>query len=410
MIFIHFGKNLLSNFFIGFPILILIFLFPIYIFRYFYFDSYIYLFILLVLEIFIFNFIFKLTYFYIKKKKFNIPKQVNFEDLHIEPHPYLPFIYKENFQIRNETILYSEINNEKFKTPKLKTNNYRFINGVNGDRNIQIPKPKELFRINCLGASTTGNYLMRNNENFSYPLRLEKLLKDNLGSNYEVNNCGQGGYTSIEILIRFCIQIIDTSPDLIILYHGYNDIRSYLTDNYKSDYSNSKKNLSNEYWKIKIYLKIFKYIKISFLYFLLNKWFNFNIKNSLLDIVSIKKINKNLDYKDGLITFKRNIENLILLCKAKNIDIILSTFCYYLHENIANDSLSKKYDFILSEENKIIEELSNKYNITLVDNNKIIEKNSNNFLDSIHFTPEGMEKIAFNFYEIIRDKYKNESN
>ena len=61
-------------------------------------------------------------------------------------------------------------------TPQLKTNNYGFINGTNGNRKIEIPKPKNLIRINCIGGSTTGNYVSLNNHIYSYPLELEKIL------------------------------------------------------------------------------------------------------------------------------------------------------------------------------------------------------------------------------------------
>ena len=33
-------------------------------------------------------------------------------------------------------------------------------------------------------------------------MELEKILKEKLKRNVEVNNCGQGGYTSADILIR----------------------------------------------------------------------------------------------------------------------------------------------------------------------------------------------------------------
>ena len=406
MIFIRFGKIILSNFLIGIPLLLMFFFIPLLIIDYFFTGNKFILIATFILQLIFTNYLFLITYYTIKKKKFVVSKITKFEDLHIEPHPYLPFIYKENFNIKNEAVIKSELNNVSYVTPKLKTNNFRFINGITGGREIKMPKPKDLIRINCLGASTTGNYIVRDGQNYSYPIRLEKLFKDNLDINIEVNNCGQGGYNSLDIMVRFLIQIIDTEPDAIILYHGYNDIRSYLTKNYKSDYSNSKKNLSSEYWKIKIYLKIFKYFRISFIYFLLNKWFFFNIKNSLLDIVTSEEINLNIDYEKGLNNYKRNIENLILVCKNKNIDIYLSTFCFYLHHNLKKDEFAKKYEIIVKRENQIIKELSKKYNLPLIDNANMIKKNSNNFIDTVHFTPEGMDNLAINFFETIKKKYK----
>ena len=44
----------------------------------------------------------------------------------------------------------------KFTYSKLTTNSMGFANGPNGDRDVSIDKPEHLYRINCLGASTTG--------------------------------------------------------------------------------------------------------------------------------------------------------------------------------------------------------------------------------------------------------------
>ena len=77
------------------------------------------------------------------------------------------------------------------------------MNGENGDRDVVIPKPKNLTRINCLGASVTSNYVRENDKNFSYPMELERILKSKYqNKNIEVNNCAQGGYNSADILVR----------------------------------------------------------------------------------------------------------------------------------------------------------------------------------------------------------------
>lgn len=47
-------------------------------------------------------------------------------------------------------------------------------------KRVVIPKPKKLIRINCIGASTTGNYIEENNKIYSYPLELERILKKNI--------------------------------------------------------------------------------------------------------------------------------------------------------------------------------------------------------------------------------------
>ena len=165
-----------------------------------------------------------------------------------EPHPYLPFIYKKNFVGgRAEQTNYPL--HPELKSLPLTTNNLGYFNGEDGSRDILIPKPKDLIRINCLGASTTGNYLHFENKVYSYPLELEKILRKKTSKKLEVNNCAQGGYNSADSLVRFLLKDIDTNPDILIIYHAINDIRSYLTPGFTSDYSHSRKNLGEVYWK-----------------------------------------------------------------------------------------------------------------------------------------------------------------
>ena len=338
-------------------------------------------------------------FFYRKKNGYNFKKipKINFDKLIVKPHSNLPFVYKKNFYIENEDKINYPLSND-YSTPRLKTNSLGFFNGQNGDREIVIPKPKGVLRINCLGASTTGNYLKKDENIFSYPLELEKILSKN--KKVEVNNCGQGGYNSADILVRFLLQIIDTEPDCIILYHAHNDIRSYLTKDFESDYSNSRDNIGTNYWKFYISNYLFDF-KLNYLNYLINKWLPNNDRYSLMQQIEKSQINLNLDYSKGLKAFERNIQSIITICKSKNIELILSTFCFYLHEKALKNKLFITYKKIVDEENKIIKKLASTNNLKIVDNDKLIEKKDENFLDTIHFSPSGMKKIAKNFSQII---------
>ena len=211
-------------------------------------------FLLIPLLIFLIEIFFIIFYKIFKGIDYKIIEKLPFKKFYVEPHPYLPYIYKKNFST-SPSEKYNYPLSSNFFSAQLKTNNFGFYNGSNGNRDIEVPKPKNLFRINCIGGSTTANYIFDGKKNYSYPMELENVLKAQ-NSNIEVNNCGTGGYNSADILIRFLLQTIDTKPDLIIVYHAYNDIKSYLTKNFQSDYSHSRKNLGEEYQKFKANAKI----------------------------------------------------------------------------------------------------------------------------------------------------------
>ena len=172
---------------------------------------------------------------------------------------------------------------EKFTHSELTTNNMGFANGPNGDRDVSINKPEHLYRINCLGASTTGNYISEGNKNYSYPLELEKLLNELCSRKVEVNNFGLGGYNSADILVRFILEIVETNPDMIIVYHAHNDISSYLTQILSMIIATQKLILEN-YWKFEIGRSLF--LPFRFINYILEKWFPIGVRNSLLDFIS----------------------------------------------------------------------------------------------------------------------------
>ena len=243
--------------------------------------------------------------------------------------------------------------------------------------------------------SIKQNYLQFNNEVYSYPLELEKILKTKSHKNIEVNNCGSGGYTSSDILVRTLLQNLDTDPNVIIFYHAYNDIKSYLTPGYLSDYSHSRKNLGENYYKF--YLGSFiPNIPVNFINYLVNKWFPQNHRYSLVENISKGKyeLDKTSNIEEGLKTYERNLQYLITVCKSKNIKIVLCSFCFYLYDEVKNSSTHIKFNEIVKKENIILKNLAKKNEIDFIDTDNQITKSKENFLDTIHFSHKGMKNLA----------------
>ncbi|MDA9321669.1 SGNH/GDSL hydrolase family protein [Gammaproteobacteria bacterium] len=344
---------------------------------------------------------FRVFYFLSRGHKYKLEKRVEADRLLAKPHPYVPYVYKPNHGSGLSNEVNYPLHKGKFSFSKLVTNKMGFANGPNGNRDVSQNKPKNFYRINCLGASTTGNYLTENNQNYSYPLMLEKILSDTYNSKIEVNNFGQGGYNSADILVRFLLDIIETSPDLVIIYHGYNDIDAYLKPGFKSDYSHSRKSLGEEYWKFEIGDKI-PSLPFHFIHFLFDKWFPISSRNSLLDFVSKGDIDLKQDPSQGLIIFKRNLENLIKICLSKNIDVAISTFCHFMYKGTEKSSFHRKYNEIVAKENEIIRQLSEKYKVTLIDNAAMMPNKEKYFVDTVHFTPDGMKLLAKNIANSLK--------
>ena len=364
------------------------------------------------LILFIFNlliilsceFLFRFTYRLLKKKKYQLIKKIKLEDLYHIPHPFLTAVYKKNSIGQKEMSVFYPLNKDmKFKFPILRTNNEGFMDGLDGSRNIILPKPENEKRIICLGASTTGNYIKYNDEVSSYPLELEKLFSlEYPKKNIKVINCGFGGWTSAEILINFLLKVFSYSPDIIIIYHAHNDIPSYLTPNFQNDYSHSRRNFAFEFSKFKknryipdIPLAIYNVIALSI-------FKNWNPRVTLGDAISQNTPNYSANF-DGLDIYKRNIEHIIKICIQSEIDVVLSSYAHFLYDEIKGSEVHLKIRSGIEKENLITRKLADKYNLSYVDNFKLIPSEEEFFVDSIHFSPKGMSTIARNFFSEISE-------
>ena len=349
----------------------------------------------LILEV-IFNLLHRIFY----RRPYSPYARVKYKDIYVESHPYLPFIHKNFFKTEKKIQADYPLHQGKYFYGSYRTNNIGFVNGIKGDRNVSLSKNLDAIRINCVGASTTGNYIIYKDREYSYPMELESILSDRSNKTYEVNNCGQGGYNSADILVRFLLQSIETKPDIVVLYNGYNDISAYLTPDFKADYSHSRVNIADSLWKFRL-LDNLPLFRFNFINYMIEAWLPVNIRNSLLDLVSKGKIDLEINPEQGLEIFKRNTQSFIDVCTRNNIRLIMSTFCFFLHKEVSDSKIHCKYEEIVKKENIITRELARLNNIELVDNAGIIPSKEDFFVDTIHFTPEGMKLLASNFADVI---------
>lgn len=123
-----------------------------------------------------------------------------------------------------------------------------YVNGANrhnslGFRGDELPvaKPSGEIRIACLGGSTTYCSSIEDYRK-SWPCQLEQILREQ-GLAVRVINGGAVNYLTSESLINLQLRILDLDPDIIVVYHGVNDILGRLVwppEAFKSDNSGMK--------------------------------------------------------------------------------------------------------------------------------------------------------------------------
>ena len=86
----------------------------------------------------------------------------------------------------------------------------------------------------------------------------------------------------------------------------------------------------------------------------------------------------------------------MIVVNQKKIDVILSTYCHFLYDEIKNDSMHILYNQIIEKENEIMKELAIQNGLKIIDNAKLIPKEKKYFVDTVHFSHLGMMELAKN--------------
>lgn len=357
---------------------------------------------------YIFRLLYKYTYKKAPPRKFNMRAR----DIPFEEHPYLPWVYRKNYVHPAHKIY--EDTRQGYMTGGMPTNNLRHVNGPEGDRDVVLPKPSGMYRIICLGDSTTCNYMPRSDGRgyTSWPLALEnKLLSALPYRHLEVDNCGQGGYNTSEILIKFLIDTIDTQPDMVILYHAFVNVRGYLTPNFARDFYHCRRTMAGNYPARVRIARLIPDFGLWSLRYLVGEYFSYlNIKE---DHVRLINRNNHIDRDkepEGLETFRRNLETLIHVCKGRNISLIMSTYQYHLYEAIADSPIHIKFHDTVMRENEIIKDLAKLHGLPLVDNQALIPADPDHYIDEVHPTEKGMVSMADNFYSVVLPFLESQNN
>ncbi len=97
---------------------------------------------------------------------------------------------------------------------------FRLNNAGFRGKDVALPKPAGVFRIVCVGGSTTEE---GGSDETTYPALLEKKLQAEFPERrIEVVNCGISGMNTLQQLSRFG-DYLALQPDLLIVYEGVND-------------------------------------------------------------------------------------------------------------------------------------------------------------------------------------------
>ncbi len=281
--------------------------------------------------------------------------------------------------------------------------------GYRGEEILQ-PKPEGEFRIVCMGGSTTYSFPTEDYR-LSYPFLLEEELKARGFSRVEVINAGAQGWTTLETLIDFQIRTLDLAPDMIVVYHGSNDVRTLFVwppDSYRGDSSGRRGPIAldapPERWIESITLARAFMIRAG-----LSEPHN-SLDHQMArgpKTYHAEEFARQLargSYPSGIFTevsaadmleanppiyFRRNLESLAILARAHGIQTVLVTFASFPHSERDPLLASQEGAKALEALNQITRDVAREQGVHIFDFAPRFPRDAEYFVDSQHFSERG---------------------
>ncbi len=347
-------------------------------------------------------------------------------------HPFTGFTFEKNTRFTGGH------SNLKERS-QVYTDEHGFL--TNG-KPLQIKKELGEVRIATIGASTTANIGLNYEDN--WPGHLGNLIQaKHPDKKITIINAGIPGFTSAQSIGNLALRVMAFSPDIVIIYHAYNDLKAIRYDKaFQPDYTHLH---DKPYGFHKPPSLITRALHKSMLYVRLknkkrafeeeqrrNEMLSFNHRN-ITNIDALDHDNRLDAIPDiALETFHNNMKALVSIARSKGSQVILSTFAtlhdptldYRKTEVITQltELKGKELMFLLQftpglklntifsgikQYNNIISSIAEQDQCAIVDNASLIGHQDSYFVDRVHFSAEGAKKMAESFFPAVEELLSN---
>jgi len=263
-----------------------------------------------------------------------------------------------------------------------------------------------VFRIVVLGGSTTYTIKVKDNEK-TFTRQLEDFLRNNLEfETVEVINAGAGGYNSWESLINLQFRVLDLDPDLVIIYHGTNDVHTRLVapGSYDGDNSGRRKQ-----WRTP---HVSPLVEHSYLLRIVSEKLNLGLfrregLESFVDAPTYRGAGSANPARDpmGLLEkhrpefFRRNLTSMVAVARVHGAEVLLSTWAHSPH--FGDYASTRHYERGFRENNAVVREIAFEHGVALFEFGQRMPKDRKYWADGRHVNEKGAQLKARLFGEFI---------
>jgi len=266
---------------------------------------------------------------------------------------------------------------------------------------FSLEKPDDTYRIVVMGGSTTFAVYLPWHE--SAPYFMERDLRNRFQTdNIEVINGGLTGSTTAETVHRLISQVLEVDPDMVVIYHGYNDLFPRLFNDWENDYYHFRDaDPANppgmtRFITYRLLLAALSPGAFHENYDLANLvWKTQNLPASDTD-----RMQNYLDTDNS--AFRHNIEAAVQLLQARGVQPVLATFAADHDIWHWNDHIPPYlWELGIEEHNDVIRSLAEQYDVPLVPFAESTRGWRPLYNDSIHMTNYGNKFKAMVFDDTI---------
>jgi hypothetical protein len=283
--------------------------------------------------------------------------------------------------------------------------------GFRGE-DIELAKPGGTYRIFVLGGSTV--YCREVGfEQTHCRLQEKRVRRAYPHVKVEVQNAGCPWHTSQHSLIKFLTKVEDFDPDLVIVYHGLNDLvrgftPPYVTrGDYQPDYGHylgPAATLVHSYAEDRGRFHL--YVVDEARTFLDRRWFS-DLRGTGEHTPPVRET-AITEWK-SLPSFARNMRNLAAAVRSKGIGLILASQPYLYKEGMTAQERSaagaiqaSRYETAdvpsmicgMEKFNGTSRAVAREHGVVFVDLEKRVPKTLDYFVDAFHYTPEGNRVVG----------------